>query len=232
MGHADPRLRGLQRNVGYFYIVALGKRKQYAAGGRRGRALAHVLQPQRRASSSRGPGRLDRVRQEPRRPDERDLRQRAAQGRQADRRRRQPGRALCLAVQERGPRLLKKYKPSAARQGRRHCSGSPMKTPSTRPTRPSARRIGRKRSLCSRRPIRKADPARNLEKANFARYNLAFCYYKNNQFYEADVLAEHLRPPLPARRPLGQGDRDRHAVAGRRLQRPTPRSTAQRSRSA
>ena len=30
MEHADPRLRELQRNVGYFYIVALAKRKQYA----------------------------------------------------------------------------------------------------------------------------------------------------------------------------------------------------------
>ena len=30
MEHGDPRLRDLQRNVGYFYIVALAKRKQYA----------------------------------------------------------------------------------------------------------------------------------------------------------------------------------------------------------
>ena len=28
--HGDPHLRSLQRNVGYFYIVALGKRKEYA----------------------------------------------------------------------------------------------------------------------------------------------------------------------------------------------------------
>ena len=30
MGHTDPKLRDLQRNVGYFYIVALARRKQYA----------------------------------------------------------------------------------------------------------------------------------------------------------------------------------------------------------
>ena len=35
--HADPRLRSLQRHVGYFYIVALAKRKQISVGGRRGR---------------------------------------------------------------------------------------------------------------------------------------------------------------------------------------------------
>ena len=34
MEHGDPRLRNLQRNVGYFYIVALGKRKQYRPGRR------------------------------------------------------------------------------------------------------------------------------------------------------------------------------------------------------
>ncbi len=34
MEHGDPRLRDLRRNVGYFYIVALAKRKQYAPGGR------------------------------------------------------------------------------------------------------------------------------------------------------------------------------------------------------
>ena len=30
MGHAEPKLRDLQRHVGYFYVVALSKRKQYA----------------------------------------------------------------------------------------------------------------------------------------------------------------------------------------------------------
>ena len=44
MEHGDPRLRDLQRNVGYFYIVALAKRKQFAPGGGRGIAawLYHV----------------------------------------------------------------------------------------------------------------------------------------------------------------------------------------------
>ena len=45
--------------------------------------------------------------------------------------------------------------------------------------------------------VRKADPARNPEKANLARYSLAFCYYKNNQLYEADVLGEHLARRYP-----------------------------------
>ena len=45
--------------------------------------------------------------------------------------------------------------------------------------------------------MRKADPNRNVDKANFARYTLAFCYYKTNRFYEADVLAEHLARRYP-----------------------------------
>ena len=45
--------------------------------------------------------------------------------------------------------------------------------------------------------IRKADPAKNPDKANLARYNLAFCYYMNKQYYEADVLAEHLARRYP-----------------------------------
>src|SRR5262249_21348056 len=45
--------------------------------------------------------------------------------------------------------------------------------------------------------IRRADPAKDHDKANLARYTLAFCYYKNRQYYEADVLCEHLARRYP-----------------------------------
>ncbi len=45
--------------------------------------------------------------------------------------------------------------------------------------------------------IKKADPAKNPDKANLARYNLAFCYYMNKQYYEAAVLAEHYARRYP-----------------------------------
>src|SRR5262249_58275222 len=48
-----------------------------------------------------------------------------------------------------------------------------------------------------RAPARRPAPARTAEKANPARYSLAFCYYKTNQFYEATVLAEHLARRYP-----------------------------------
>ena len=45
--------------------------------------------------------------------------------------------------------------------------------------------------------IKKADPAKNADKANLARYNLAFCYYMNKEYYEAAVLAEHYARRYP-----------------------------------
>ena len=45
--------------------------------------------------------------------------------------------------------------------------------------------------------VRKADPAKNPDKANLARYHLAFCYYMNKKFYEAAVLAEHYARRYP-----------------------------------
>jgi tetratricopeptide (TPR) repeat protein len=40
--------------------------------------------------------------------------------------------------------------------------------------------------------IRKADPAREADKVNRARHELAYCYYMTKRYYEASVLSEHL----------------------------------------
>jgi tetratricopeptide (TPR) repeat protein len=45
--------------------------------------------------------------------------------------------------------------------------------------------------------LAKVDPRKEPEKANRARYYLAFCYYSTKQFYEANVLAEHLARRYP-----------------------------------
>ena len=119
MEHGDPRLRDLQRNVGYFYIVALAKRKQYRPGGRRGGALAGDLQPARRAAVARRAGRLDGAGQEHRGPDGRSHDRRASQGGQPHRRRRRPGRAVRLAVQERRDGAAQEIQAERGRAGRR-----------------------------------------------------------------------------------------------------------------
>ena len=81
LGHGDPRLRDLQRNVGYFYIVALAKRKQYALAGRRGDAMAGEVQPARRMAVEGRAGRDAGAGQGHRCPDARDRRRRPSQGR-------------------------------------------------------------------------------------------------------------------------------------------------------
>ena len=51
--HGDPRLRDLQRNVGYFYIVALAKRKEYALAADEADAMAREVQPPRGTAIAR-----------------------------------------------------------------------------------------------------------------------------------------------------------------------------------
>ena len=38
---------------------------------------------------------------------------------------------------------------------------------------------------------------KNPDKATMPRYNLAFCYFMNKQYYESAVLAEHLARRYP-----------------------------------
>ncbi len=45
--------------------------------------------------------------------------------------------------------------------------------------------------------VNKVNPVRELDNLNLARYNLAFCYYMNKQYYESDILAEHLARRYP-----------------------------------
>ena len=106
----------LQRNVGYFYIVALAKRKQYALAADEADAWLEEVQPPRGAAIAGGPGRAARAGQGHRRPDARD--------RPTPRRSRRPPGPIIDAVSQvvryaspfknEALALLKKYKPSAA----------------------------------------------------------------------------------------------------------------------
>ena len=116
MEHHDPRLRPLQRYVGYFRIIALGKRKEYRPGRRRGRPLARGQQAARGAALEGGPRRPARAGQEHHRPAPR------ARGRGRPRPRRPSGSptrsrrssAYSSPFKTEALELLKKYKPSAA----------------------------------------------------------------------------------------------------------------------
>lgn len=47
--------------------------------------------------------------------------------------------------------------------------------------------------------IKRADPAKDIAKANEARYFLSYCCYSSGRYYEAAVLAEHLARRYPQR---------------------------------
>ena len=74
---------------------------------------------------------------------------------------------------------------------------------------------------------RKADLRREIDKVNQARYNLSFCYYMNKQYYESNVLAEHLARRYPQGWALAQGGRRLACRRWPRLTTLTPRSTGQ-----
>jgi tetratricopeptide (TPR) repeat protein len=196
MGHTDLRLRKLQSHVGYFYVVALGRRKQYAlAADEAARWLAFYNRREERASSQ-GLGVLSEY--------ARDL---DAQMNEIAANERPKAIKLIVdsasqVVRYASPYkkdaldLLKKYKPNAALKAE-----DILRISYEDAINQANEAIGSqdwpKAIALFKAAIRKADPVRNADKANFARYNLAFCYYKTNQFYEADVLAEHLARRYP-----------------------------------
>ncbi len=93
--------------------------------------------------------------------------------------------------------MLQESTSRTRRSGPRTSSESPTKTPINQANEAIGSQDWPKAIALLKAAIRKADPTRNPDKANHARYLLAFCYYKNNQFYEADVLAEHLARRYP-----------------------------------
>src|SRR5262249_20170035 len=50
---------------------------------------------------------------------------------------------------------------------------------------------------CFKQAIRLADPNKDPDRANQARYQLAFCYLKNNEPYEAFVIFDHIARRYP-----------------------------------
>jgi tetratricopeptide (TPR) repeat protein len=191
MEHGDPRLRALQRNVGYFYIVALAKRKQYAlAADEASRWLAAYNRREERRSPE-GLGVLIELAKNveaqmpglgaAERP--KAIRQIIDAAKEIVRYA-SPFKKEALA-------LLKKYKPSAAIRAEEIARLTYEDAMGQADDAIGSHEWEKAISLLTA-AIKKADPARNPEKANLARYNLSFCYYMNKQYYEAAVMAEHL----------------------------------------
>ena len=193
---AIPGSAGFSATSGYFYIVALSKRKQYALAADE---AARWLTTYNRRDERRSPEGLGVLMELAKNIDAQ-----MAEVSTTDRPKAVSrivdavSQVVRFARRSRKKRWPCSRNTSRARPcGPKRSPGSPMKTWSARPTKRSPRTNGNARSRCSTAAIRKADPAKNLDKANLARYNLSFCYYMNKQFYEAAVLAEHYARRYP-----------------------------------
>jgi tetratricopeptide (TPR) repeat protein len=193
----DPRLRPLQRFVGYFYIVALSKRKEHALAADEAVRWLEKYSRREERRSQEGLGvwlelakNLDAQLSE---SSSRNERQAAAK---------RIIEAVSQVVRYTSPHknealaLLKKYKPNTG--------GKPEDLAKLtyddavgQADEAIASRDWERAIALLKAAVRRVEPVREVDKANRARYNLAFCYYMNQQFYEANVLAEHLARRYP-----------------------------------
>ncbi len=194
--HGDVRLRSLQRNVGYFYIVALGKRKEYPVAADQCSRWLETYNRRDERLSREGLGVLFEM--------AKDID--AQMGSISSPEKRKAVKmivdALTQVVRYASPykneslALLKKYKPSSAMRAEEIARLNYEDTLAHAEESLQSHEWDRAITLL-KAAISKADPRRDIDKANYARYELAFCHYMNKQFYEADVLAEHLARRYP-----------------------------------
>ncbi|MFO0890653.1 MAG: tetratricopeptide repeat protein [Isosphaeraceae bacterium] len=188
-------LRPLQRIVGYFHIVALRKRNEPALAADEAERWLKKYSPQEHKSPE-GMGVLvelaknldaqvgEIVDKAERQATVRRITAAANQvARYAS-----PHKAEALA-------LLKKHKPAAAARLAEISRLSYVDLMNQADDAISAHDWERAITLL-KVAVQKADP-RDIEQANRARYNLSFCYFMNKNYYEADVLAEHLARRYP-----------------------------------
>jgi tetratricopeptide (TPR) repeat protein len=194
--HTDPRLRVLQRNVGYFYIVSLAKRKEYALAADQATAWLRTYSRREERRTKEGLGVLLELAKaiDAQMPGISEAgRPQAA---------RQIIDAVNQVVRYASPfknealALLRKYRPNAAIKAeeiaRLSYQDAVEKADDAIASHEWDRAI-----LLLKAAVRKADVANDADKVNMARYNLAFCYFMTKQYYEAYVLAEHLARRYP-----------------------------------
>ncbi len=195
--HGDPQLRPLQRHVAYFKIIAHGKRKEYAlAADESVRWLQRYSSDQERHSREGLGVQLELAKNI------------AAQlpgiNKAADREAatRKIGDVLSEVVRYASPfkseaiALLQKYRPKTAIDAA-NIAGLNYEDATAQADQAIASHEWDRAILLLKQAVRRAEANRDLEKTNLARYTMAFCFYMNKQFYEANVLCEHLARRYP-----------------------------------
>jgi tetratricopeptide (TPR) repeat protein len=197
LDQTDPRLRSLQRIVGYFHIVALSKRKSYAIAADEAARWLEKYNRRDERLSQEGLGVLlemaKNIDAQMAEISDKSDRQQAVK-KIID--------AVSQVVRYTSPyknealTLLKKYRPSVATKAG-ELSRLSFDDAVTQADEAIASRDWERAIALLRGAIRKADVRRDIARINQARYNLAFCYYMNKQYYESNVLAEHLARRYP-----------------------------------
>ena len=191
LGQPDPRLRDLKRNVHYFYIVALTKRKQFALAADEAVKWLQTYDRREERRSVEGLG----VYYELARSIDAQIDDKTPK---ADRDVATKKIVEALSQVVRTPSrfktdalaLMKKYKPSAGVQARDIARLSFDEAVTQAEEALGSREWDRAVALL-RAAVAKAGP-RQADKVDLARYNLAYALYMNKQLLEAEVLAGHL----------------------------------------
>jgi tetratricopeptide (TPR) repeat protein len=194
--HVDPQLRTLQLHVGSFYIEALGKRKQYALAADEAVLWLETYNRPEEQRSERGL----RVRFELAKNIDLQMPEIA----QADRPKavNRITDSLMTVVKYASPfkpralELLKKYKPSAALKAEEISKLSHEEASIQAEDALNAHEWERAVALFNA-ALRKIDVVAAADKAVMTRYNLAYAYFMNKQYFEAFVLADHLARRYP-----------------------------------
>lgn len=93
-------------------------------------------------------------------------------------------------------KLLQKYKPKAAINAQA-ITGLPYDDAYAQGEAAASTHEWDRAIALFKQALRKADPNKDVDKANRARHMMAYCYYESQRYYEADVLAEHIARNYP-----------------------------------
>ena len=194
MEHPDPALAPLKRKVMYFQIIVDGKRGDHLLAA--DRAVAWLQQFPNAAGTDEGIG----VRFEL----SKNLLLQAEKS-SGDDKLQMTNQALDLltdVVRYYSPfkpqaiELLKKYRPAAALNANA-ISNLSYQDAFDQAQAAIATREWDRASALLQQAVQRADPAKDPERANEARYLLAYCEFEAGRFYESAVLAEHLARRYP-----------------------------------
>jgi cellulose synthase operon protein C len=197
MEHSDPRLRPLQRYVGWFRIITLGKRKEYALAADESVRWLQANNSPEALRSKEGLGvQLELARniiaQLPEAKNDTDKNAMV----------KRIGDVLGGVVRYPSPfkaeaiTLLKKYKPNAAVRAEDVAKLTYDDAIAQGEQALSAHEWDRAEAIL-KQAVRRAETARNIDQLNTARYDMAFGYYMNKRYYEALVLADHITRRYP-----------------------------------